>query len=121
MKSMQKAHTYQALKTNLKLLLEEILFPVLYFTEEDRITWESDPEETIREEHGLLIHSFLIPPFLSTNFPFFLSLLFLSDLIHASDYTPKRNALSFLYNLFTFRTKENLLEFIQFVVGKLNQ
>lgn len=45
--------TYKALIPHIPQLLQSIIFPILYFTEEDQQLWDSDPEESIRLEHGM--------------------------------------------------------------------
>merc|ERR1712137_14872 len=86
------SNLYKMMLPQIPQLLETVVFPVLYFGEEDEEIWNEDPEEYIRREHDIL----------------------------RDDCRPQSAALDFLYDLATNRSQSHLFQFIQFIINKLN-
>merc|ERR1712137_145120 len=91
-KAILLSNLYKTLAPHIPQLLEGVVFPVLYFDEEDEEIWNEDPEEYIRREHDIL----------------------------RDDFRPQSSALDFLYDLSTHRSQSHIFQFIQFIVNKLN-
>ena len=85
--------TYKYLKRFLQPLLQEILFPLLSFTEDDQLDWDSDPESYIRNEYSPV----------------------------SEYYSPQKNVEHFLLELFRLRSASNLFDFMRFVVSRLEK
>ncbi len=54
LKSLRHGNTYVALKPHLEILTQEILFPYLCLSDEDKQLWNDDPTEYLRKEFGMV-------------------------------------------------------------------
>ncbi|CAN6977212.1 unnamed protein product [Brassica oleracea var. botrytis] len=87
--SISKKSTYDLLLPRLDVLLFEIVFPLMCFTDSDQKLWEEDPHEYVRKGYNII-----------------------EDL-----YSPRTASMDFVNELVKKRGKENLPKFVQFVVG----
>ncbi|KAF2581504.1 hypothetical protein F2Q68_00001265 [Brassica cretica] len=87
--SISKKSTYHLLLPRLDVLLFEIVFPLMCFTDSDQKLWEEDPHEYVRKGYNII-----------------------EDL-----YSPRTASMDFVNELVKKRGKENLPKFVQFVVG----
>ncbi|KAF6162304.1 hypothetical protein GIB67_008433 [Kingdonia uniflora] len=86
--SISKNSMYQLLQPRLDVLLFEIIFPLMCFSENDQHLWNEDPHEYVRKGYDII-----------------------EDL-----YSPRTASMDFVSELVRKRGKENLPKFIQFIV-----
>ncbi|KAK6914386.1 Importin-beta, N-terminal domain [Dillenia turbinata] len=86
--SISKNSMYQLLQPRLDVLLFEIIFPLMCFNDNDQKLWDEDPHEYVRKGYDII-----------------------EDL-----YSPRTASMDFISELVRKRGKENLQNFIQFIV-----
>ncbi|VFQ64844.1 unnamed protein product [Cuscuta campestris] len=86
--SISKSNLYSLLRPRLDVLLFEIIFPLMCFTDNDKKLWDEDPYEYVRKGYDII-----------------------EDL-----YSPKTAAMDFVSELVRRRGKENLQKFVIFIV-----
>nr|GEV10139.1 importin beta-like SAD2 [Tanacetum cinerariifolium] len=86
--SITKATTYNLLQARLDVVLFEIIFPLMCFSDNDQKLWEEDPYEYVRKGYDII-----------------------EDL-----YSPRTAAMDFVTELVRKKGKENLQKFILFIV-----
>lgn len=86
--SISKPSMYQLLQPRLDVLLFEIVFPLMCFSDNDQKLWDEDPHEYVRKGYDII-----------------------EDL-----YSPRTASMDFVSELVRKRGKENLHKFIQFIV-----
>ncbi|RHN44648.1 putative importin-beta domain-containing protein [Medicago truncatula] len=86
--SISRTSMYALLQPRLDVLLFEIVFPLMCFSDNDQKLWEEDPHEYVRKGYDII-----------------------EDL-----YSPRTASMDFVSELVRKRGKENLHKFIQFIV-----
>ncbi|KAJ8547024.1 hypothetical protein K7X08_010610 [Anisodus acutangulus] len=86
--SISKSNMYSLLQPRLDIVLFEIIFPLMCFSDNDQKLWEEDPHEYVRKGYDII-----------------------EDL-----YSPRTAAMDFVSELVRKRGKENLQKFILFIV-----
>ncbi|XP_060181526.1 importin beta-like SAD2 [Lycium barbarum] len=86
--SISKSNMYSLLQPRLDVVLFEIIFPLMCFSDNDQKLWEEDPHEYVRKGYDII-----------------------EDL-----YSPRTAAMDFVSELVRKRGKENLQKFILFIV-----
>lgn len=86
--SISKSNMYNLLQPRLDVVLFEIIFPLMCFSDSDQRLWEEDPHEYVRKGYDII-----------------------EDL-----YSPRTAAMDFVSELVRKRGKENLQKFIVFIV-----
>ncbi|KAM0916062.1 hypothetical protein ACQ4PT_010415 [Festuca glaucescens] len=87
--SITKNSMYQLMQPQMDIILFEIIFPLMCFSDNDQMLWDEDPHEYIRKGYDII-----------------------EDL-----YSPRTAAMDFVSELVRKRGKGNLQKFIQFIVG----
>ncbi|XP_047062820.1 importin beta-like SAD2 [Lolium rigidum] len=87
--SITKNSMYQLMQPQMDIILFEIIFPLMCFSDNDQMLWDEDPHEYIRKGYDII-----------------------EDL-----YSPRTAAMDFVSELVRKRGKANLQKFIQFIVG----
>jgi hypothetical protein len=87
--SVSKSVTYQLLKPRLDVVLFEIIFPLMCFNDTDDRLWREDPHEYVRKGYDII-----------------------EDM-----YSPRTAAINFISELVRKRGKENLHNFLTFIVA----
>ncbi|CAA7016727.1 unnamed protein product [Microthlaspi erraticum] len=87
--SISKNSMYNLLQPHLNVLLFEIVFPLMCFSDNDQMLWEEDPHEYVRKGYDII-----------------------EDL-----YSPRTASMDFVTELVRKRGKDNFPKFIQFIVG----
>lgn len=106
---------YALLQPRLDVLLFEIVFPLMCFSDNDQKLWEEDPHEYVRKGYGKscqCIHKHF--PTNCTVIAYCLT-FFVTDIIEDL-YSPRTASMDFVSELVRKRGKENLHKFIQFIV-----
>lgn len=49
---MEHAHSWKYIKPHMVAIIQDIIFPIMYFTESDQELWDVDPTEYIRYKYG---------------------------------------------------------------------
>lgn len=60
-----KKEPYQAMKAHMDVILFQIVFPLLCFSQQDEELWQEDPHEYVRKGYGegaLLVYVGLLSP-----------------------------------------------------------
>lgn len=57
--SISKNSMYNLLQPHLNVLLFEIVFPLMCFSDNDQMLWEEDPHEYVRKGYGMFLKSSL--------------------------------------------------------------
>ncbi|XP_049369945.1 importin beta-like SAD2 [Solanum verrucosum] len=86
--SISKSNMYSLLQPRLNIVLFEIIFPLMCFSDNDQKLWEEDPHEYVRKGYDII-----------------------EDL-----YSPRTAAMDFVSELVRKRGKENLHKFLFFIV-----
>ncbi|CAN4120945.1 unnamed protein product [Withania somnifera] len=86
--SISKSNMYSLLQPRLDIVLFEIIFPLMCFSDNDQKLWEEDPHEYVRKGYDII-----------------------EDL-----YSPRTAAMDFVSELVRKRGKENLQKFVLFIV-----
>ncbi|XP_059277351.1 importin beta-like SAD2 [Lycium ferocissimum] len=86
--SISKSNMYSLLQPRLDVVLFEVIFPLMCFSDNDQKLWEEDPHEYVRKGYDII-----------------------EDL-----YSPRTAAMDFVSELVRKRGKENLQKFILFIV-----
>ncbi|CAI9117362.1 OLC1v1018740C1 [Oldenlandia corymbosa var. corymbosa] len=86
--SVSKSNMYNLLQPRLDVILYEIIFPLMCFSDNDQKLWDEDPHEYVRKGYDII-----------------------EDL-----YSPRTAAMDFVSELVRKRGKENLPKFILFIV-----
>lgn len=91
--SISKNSMYNLLQPRLDVILFEIVFPLMCFSDNDQKLWDEDPHEYVRKGYDII-----------------------EDL-----YSPRTASMDFVSELVRKRGKENLQKFIQFIVDIFNR
>ncbi|EYU32733.1 hypothetical protein ABFS82_14G040400 [Erythranthe guttata] len=86
--SISKSNMYSQLQPRLDVVLFEIIFPLMCFSDNDQLLWDEDPHEYVRKGYDII-----------------------EDL-----YSPRTAAMDFVSELVRKRGKENLQKFLLFIV-----
>lgn len=68
--SVSHAFSYKLLKPHMVAIIQDVIFPVMCFTDADLDLWENDPHEYIRAKFGMILTLSLRYSFLNKNIVF---------------------------------------------------
>ena len=55
-RSVMHAHSWKLMKPHMMAVIQDIIFPIMQYTEADQQLWEDDPYEYIRVKYGTTIN-----------------------------------------------------------------